>query len=98
MNERIDSALKVLSDLKTGLSFFQNQIDKIKSELEELKVINEANNPEQIVKDNPQTALFVNSEKRNPTVRRSDSEDKQPESTTQYNIQVVGLGVEKLDF
>jgi hypothetical protein len=98
MIERIDSTLKALSDLKTGLSFFQNPFDKIKSELEEIKSLHLANNPEQVANANPQSALFSNSEKKNPIVRRADSEDAPAEKPTQYNIQVVGLGVEKVDF
>lgn len=98
MNERIDSALKVLSDLKTGLFIFQEQVDKIRIELEELKIINGSNNSEQVIKENSQSTLFVNSERKNPVVRRADSEDSQAEPAPQYNIQVVGLGVEKVDF
>lgn len=98
MTERFDSALKVLSELKTGLSVFQNQIDKIKLELEDLKLLHLESNPEKMTNTNPQSALFVNSEKKNPVVRRADSEDMPGEKPTQYNIQVVGLGVEKVDF
>jgi hypothetical protein len=95
---KFDNILAVLADLKTGLTFFQSQVDKVQRQLEELKSFtgeDEQTSPEP---DPKQLSLFAEVPKKSPTVRRVDSEEEKPEPPSPYNIQVVGLGTTKLDF
>jgi hypothetical protein len=97
-NLKIEKIQGVLGDLKTGLTFFQSQIDKVEKALEELKSItneDETIKPEVDIKQN---SLSAETSKRIPTVRRVDSEEEKRETSSPYNIQVVGLGTTKIDF
>jgi hypothetical protein len=95
---KIQKIEAILGDLKTGLVFFQNQIDSIQKHLEELNSLSiqdEITKPEA---DPKQIPLFAEVTKKAPTVRRVDSEEEKPETTVKYNIQVVGLGTTNMDF
>ena len=95
---KFDNILAVLADLKTGLTFFQSQVDKVQSELEELKSFTEEDGQASIEPNPKQIPLFAETPKKTSTVRRVDSEEEIPEPPSPYNIQVVGLGTTKLDF
>jgi hypothetical protein len=93
---KFDNILAVLADLKTGMTFFQSQVDKVQSELEELRSFTEEDGQVSLESDPKQLPLFAETPKKTPTVRRVDSEEEVAENP--YNIQVVGLGTTRLDF
>lgn len=95
---KFDNILAVIADLKTGLTFFRSQIDKVQSELEELKSFTGEDGQASPGPDPKQIPLFAETPKKTPTVRRVDSEEEVSEKPNPYNIQVVGLGTTKLDF
>ena len=93
---KFDNILAVLADLKTGLTFFQSQVDKVQGEIEELKSFTGEDVQVSLEPDPKQLSLFAETPKKTPTVRRVDSEEEVAENP--YNIQVVGLGTTRLDF
>jgi len=95
---KFDNILAVLADLKTGLTFFQSQVDKVQSKLEELKSFTGEDDQTSPEPDPKQLSLFAEAPKKAPTVRRVDSGEEVAEKPNPYNIQVVGLGTTKLDF
>jgi hypothetical protein len=95
---KIQKIEAILGDLKTGLTLFQGQIDKVQKHLEDLKSLSVQDEPIKPEVDPKQIPLFTESPKRIPTVRRIDSGEEITEPPSPYNIQVVGLGTTKLDF
>lgn len=95
---KIQKIEAILVDLKTGLTFFQNQIDNVQKHLEDLRSLSVQDESPKSEVDPKQIPLFAETPKKTPTVRRVDSEEEKPEATNPYNIQVVGLGTTKLDF
>lgn len=94
--ERIQS---ILFNLKSGLALFQVEVDKIEKAIEELKDLSSKGNPPNPEVETKQVPLFAEKSSRTPTIKRinpvsSEGEKQGPEN--QYNIQVVGLGVEKI--
>jgi hypothetical protein len=95
MMEKIDSTLKTVSDLKSGIGFFSKELDKIQSQLEELKKILNSQNTESQV---PQVSTQIEKKKKpSLVVRREDQEEPEIVTTQSYQIQVVGLGVQKIE-
>ena len=94
---KFDNVLAVLADLKTGMTFFQSQVDKVQSELEELRSFPEEDGQASLETDPKQLPLFAETPKKTPTIRRVDSEEEISEKPSPYNIQVVGLGTSRLD-
>jgi regulator of replication initiation timing len=95
MMEKIDSTLKTVSDLKSGIGFFSKELDKIQSQLEELKKILNSQNTEAKV---PQVSTQIEKKKKpSLVVRREDQEEPEIVTTQSYQIQVVGLGVQKIE-
>jgi len=95
---KIQKIEAILGDLKTGLTFFQNQIDNVQKYLEELKSLSVQDESPKSEADPKQIPLFAETPKKTPTVRRVDSGEEVAEKPNPYNIQVVGLGTTKLDF
>lgn len=95
MTDKIDSTLKTVSDLKSGIGLFSKELEKIQSQLEELKNILNSQNTE--VK-NLNTEILTEKKKKTPiVVRREDAEQPQDTVAPNYQIQVVGLGVQKIE-
>lgn len=97
-NLKIQKIEATLVDLKTGLNFFQSQIDNVQRHFEDLKSLLAQDKPAKSEPDPKQIPLFTEVTKKSPTVRRVDSEEETPETTAKYNIQVVGLGTTNMDF
>lgn len=97
MSERIDSALRSVDQLESGFKLFSKELEKIKNQLEELKVALNSNSTEQ----KEQSAVKEEAKPKKPpvTIRREDQEKEDVEllDNRGYHIQVVGLGVQKLD-
>ena len=97
-NLKIQKIEAILVDLKTGLNFFQSQIDNVQRHFEDLKSLSGEDESTRPEVDPKQIPLFTEVTKKSPTVRRVDSEEEKPETTVKYNIQVVGLGTTNMDF
>lgn len=98
INLKIQKIEAILGDLKTGLIFFQSQIDNVQKYLEEFKTLSTQDEPSKPGVDPKQIPLFAETPKKTPTIRRVDSEEETSEKPSPYNIQVVGLGTSRLDF
>lgn len=95
MMDKIDTTLKAVADLKSGIGFFSKELEKIQSQLEELKKILNSQNTESQV---PQPDIQAEKKKKSPVVvRREDQEEPEIVTTPTYQIQVVGLGVQKIE-
>lgn len=95
MSEKIDSTLKSVAELETGLGLFSKELQKIKSQLEELKTILNSQAVDVVVKYENSPPPKV---KKSPVViRREDQEEPEVITTSAYQIQVVGLGVQKIE-
>jgi regulator of replication initiation timing len=98
MSDKIDSTLKSVADLRTGIQYFSKELDKIQFQLEELKRIlnSQSTNTSsekkeiEVVEKKPQKKIPV-------VVRREDQEEVEVLDSSGYQIQVVGLGVQKMD-
>jgi hypothetical protein len=97
-NLKIEKIQGVLGDLKTGLTFFQSQIDKVEKALEELKSTGNEDESVKLEVDIKQASIYAETSKRISAVRRVDSEEEKQETSSPYHIQVVGLGTTKIDF
>lgn len=98
---KIQKIEAILGELKRGLNLFQDQIDKVQKHLEDLKPLPDENGPIKPEVDPKQVPLFAEKPSRTPAVKRIhlvSSKEEEPETPSPYNIQVVGLGTEKLDF
>jgi regulator of replication initiation timing len=98
MSDKIDSTLRSVADLRTGIQYFSKELDKIQFQLEELKRIlnSQSTNTSsekkeiEVVEKKPQKKIPV-------VVRREDQEEVEVLDSSGYQIQVVGLGVQKMD-
>jgi hypothetical protein len=95
MSEKIDSTLNSVAELETGLGLFSKELQKIKSQLEELKTILNSQVVDEVVK--PQNSTPPKVKKSPVVIRREDQEEPEIVTTSNYQIQVVGLGVQKME-
>jgi len=95
MSEKIDSTLKSVAELESGFKLFSKELEKIKNQLEELKLILNSQNPE--VEKKSTTLVQPKEKKSTLVVRREDQEEAELLDNKGYQIQVVGLGVQKID-
>ena len=95
MSERIDSTIKSVEQLESGLKLFTKELEKIKGQLEELKLVLNSQSTDQAKQ--PLLSPEVKAKKPHVTIRREDQEAVEVLDSSGYQIQVVGLGVQKLD-
>lgn len=95
MSEKIDSTLKSVEQLESGFKLFSKELEKIKNQLEELKLVLNSQSVEQIIE--PAPSPEVKPKKPPVIMRREDQEEVELLDNKGYQIQVVGLGVQKLD-
>jgi regulator of replication initiation timing len=97
MNDQINSTIKSVMELKSGIGLFSKELDKIHSQLEELRSILAS---KQTVESAPAQQISTPTQtvkKQNVVVRREDQEEVELLDNKGYQIHVVGLGVQKLD-
>jgi len=87
----------IIADLKSGMTLFQGQLDKVQTRLEDIAALYPAEDKVTVSPENRST-LFDNLPKEKVTIRRVSEETETQAKTEQpkYNIQVVGLGIEKI--
>ena len=97
MKEKIDSLLKIVGELKSGALLMAKELDKVKLQLEEISSSIQVEG-QVTVPPEKRSTLFDNLPKEKVTIRRVSEETKVEAKIEQpkYNIQVVGLGVEKV--
>jgi hypothetical protein len=97
MKEQLEKTISMVSTLKNGVSHLTKELEKIQFQLEELKsIIN--SKPKESDSIVP-TEIIEEKKKKTPVVvRREDQEIPEViETPSSYKIQVVGLGVQKLE-
>ena len=95
MSEKIDSTLKSVEQLESGFKLFSKELEKIRNQLEELKLVLNSQSVEQTIQPAPSPEVKL---KKPPVImRREDQEEVELLDNKGYQIQVVGLGVQKLD-
>ena len=100
MKDKIDSTIKTIFELKSGVSLFSKELDKIQSQLNELREIINSQSQDSLQEERSTPSTVVNDvPKKKPSlvVRREDQEDVEVLDSSGYTIQVVGLGVQKLE-
>ena len=98
MSDKIDSTLKSVADLRTGIQYFSKELDKIQFQLEELKRILNSQSANTSSEKKEIEVVEKKPQKKNPVVvRREDQEEIEILDSSGYQIQVVGLGVQKVD-
>jgi regulator of replication initiation timing len=98
MSDKIDSTLKSVADLRTGIQYFSKELDKIQFQLEELKRILNSQSANTSSEKKEIEVVEKKPQKKNPVVvRREDQEEIEILDSSGYQIQVVGLGVQKMD-
>lgn len=95
MSEKIDSTLRAVAELKSGLGLFSKELEKIQTQLEELKAILNSQSVEE--KKPPIVTSAAKTKKPPVVIRREDQEEVEVLSSPSYQIQVVGLGVQKIE-
>lgn len=96
MNEKLDTTIKMVSNLKNGVSHLTKELEKIQAQLEELKAVIGAKDSEsQAI--TPTEILPAKPKKQSVVVRREDQDVPEVVETTPYKIQVVGLGIQKME-
>jgi hypothetical protein len=96
MNDKIDTTINMVSSLKTGISHLTKELEKIQTHLEELRLaINSEKSESAAIKPDE---IIVQKKKKVPVVvRREDQEIPEVVEPATYKIQVVGLGIQKLE-
>jgi len=95
MSERIDSTIKSVEQLESGFKLFTKELEKIKKQLEELKLVLNSQAADQTSQPVPSPEIKA---KKPPVImRREDQEEVELLDNKGYQIHVVGLGVQKLE-
>ena len=96
MNEKLDTTIRMVSNLKDGISHLTKELEKIQNQLEELKTVigvKDSESPAII----PTEILPAKPKKQPVVVRREDQDELEVVETTPYKIQVVGVGIQKME-
>jgi len=96
MNDQINSTIKSVIELKSGIGLFSKELEKIHSQLEELRSILASQQTVSNIKEE-QVSNPTPTQKKTLVVRREDQEEVELLDNKGYQIHVVGLGVQNLD-
>ncbi len=96
MSDKINETIKSVIELKSGIGLFSRELEKIHSQLEELKSILAAKQADPTTQEQ-QVLKPAPIQKKTLVVRREDQEEVELLDNKGYQIHVVGLGVQKLE-
>jgi regulator of replication initiation timing len=96
MSDKINETIKSVIELKSGIGLFSRELEKIHSQLEELKSILAAKQADPTTQEQ-QVSKPAPIQKKTLVVRREDQEEVELLDNKGYQIHVVGLGIQKLE-
>lgn len=85
-NEKIESIMKIISELKSSNILISKELEKVMLQLQELKPTDVSTLTESFPE-----------KKTNPIIKRVSDEGSIKSDQGKYNIQVVGLGTVKIE-
>lgn len=90
MTDKLNATINTVKELKSGAILFQRELDRVLQTLEEIS--------KELTPQQEQKNIVVTPSKQQAKINREDSEQKKEVKSPQqgYQIQVVGLGTQKI--